>query len=86
MKIVPNTVKIPRVKKIYPISHTLTIRGIETLMTNDKNQFKKVPILTALSYIISAIYSHTIGPEENSKNAMNKSTQTTIPIEFLSKE
>lgn len=45
------------------------------------NQFKKVPILYALSVIISDMYSQTIGPDENSKNAINNNTQVTMPTE-----
>ena len=46
-----------------------------------KDQFKNVAKLNALSFIISALYSHTIGPEENSKNEIKRRTQTIIPIE-----
>ena len=67
------------------MSITFTNRGIDILITKLMNQFKKVPIDTALSYIISAMYNQTIGPDENSKKHINSNTQVTIPIVFLSK-
>jgi len=50
------------------------------------DQLRDVPMLAALSLIISAMYSQTIGPEENSKNEINNRTQIIIPVEFLSSE
>ena len=55
MKRVPITVQHPKNRNMYPMSITFTRRGILMLTTKLKNQLRKVPMLTALSYMISAM-------------------------------
>jgi len=56
------------------------IVGIKALTIKLISQFSTVAILTALSYIISAIYNHVIGPDENSKRDMKTNINITTVV------
>jgi len=52
--------------------------GVMMLTTKFIVQLRPVAILTALSYIVSAMYSHTIGPAEHSNAHMKTITEISI--------
>lgn len=92
---VPKAVKIPQATKIKPTlsdsglpsmitaagsGYNAEIRnGQVMLIIRFMDQFKPVAMLIALSCMISAMYSHRIGPEENSKAMMNMIRHASIP-------
>jgi hypothetical protein len=75
MKIVPKTVQSPKKRNRYPITKSLSRRGIAIAIARVVIQTMKVAMEAALSYKISAKYSHTMHPVENSKKQMKRSTQ-----------
>ena len=81
MKRVPRVVEHPTAMKMYPILSSPiadTNFGVTKLMTKLTSQFNTVATLTDLSCIISAMYNHVIGPDENSKHAIKTITKITV--------
>ena len=81
MKIVPSVVRPPTAIKIIPILSfpmAFTRPGVMIEITRFINQLRTVATDTDLSCIISAIYNQVMGPEENSKTAMNARTRMTV--------
>ena len=79
---VPKLVIVPKNIKITPIGIDLTAIGVARLITRAKNQIRKVETDIALSFIISALYSQTMVPDENSNPVIKSKTHVTNPIEF----
>jgi len=68
----------PTATKIYPMLSSpiyLIKFGVIKEINKLTSQFKTVAILTDLSCMISAMYNQVIGPDENSNNAMKRSTR-----------
>ena len=82
IKIVPKVVIIPKNMKINPIGIDFTAIGVTRLIRRAKIHIKKVAIDIALSFMISALYSHTMVPDENSNPVIKSSTHVTKPIAF----
>ena len=83
MKTAPQNDSTPTVMKIYPIFSSpidLTRFGVIKLITKLTIQLRTVATLYDLSCMISAMYNHVIGPDENSKKAMNTITSVTDGI------
>lgn len=72
---------MPTVKKMYGMLESgLVIDGVIALTTRVTSQLRTVAMLTALSCMISLIYSQVIGPDENSKAAMKLRMQMTVTL------
>ena len=81
MKIVPRVVRPPTAMNIIPMLSfpmAFTRPGVMIEMTRFINQLSTVATDTDLSCIISAMYNQVMGPEENSKTAMNARTRITV--------
>jgi len=80
MKIVPSVVRAPTLMKMYGIVSSLAITGVMIEITRFISQLRTVATLTALSCMISLMYSQVIGPDENSNTAINDIIQMMVEV------